>query len=85
MVNNVHNPLYREPKSGENLTGVLVQIRMTLHKANAKDLERSRLRRVSRTMPEFLGFAISNVIAASRMAWNSNKLTEFNYSGFEED
>lgn len=84
-VNNVHNPLFREPKSGENLAGVLLQIRMTLHKANAKDLERSRLLRVSRTMPEFLGFAKSNVIAASRMAWNSNKLTEFNYSGFEED
>lgn len=84
-VNNLHNPLYREPKSGENLAGVLLQIRMTLHKANAKDLERSRLLRVSRTMPEFLGFAKSNSISASRMAWNSSKLTEFNYSGFEED
>ena len=84
-VNNVHNPLYREPKSGENLAGVLLQIRMTLHKANAKDLERSRLLCVSRTMSEFLGFAKSNAIAANRMAWNSNKLTEFNYSGFEKD
>ena len=84
-VNNVHNPLYRDPKSGENLAGVLLQIRMTLHKANAKDLERSRLLRVSRTMPEFLGFAKSNVIAAARLTWNTSKLTEFNYTGFEDD
>ena len=79
------NPLYREPESGEILAGVLLQIRITLYKANAKDLERSRLLRVSCSMLEFLGFAKSNLIAASRMAWNSNKLTESNYSGFEED
>lgn len=85
QVNNVHNPLYREPKSGENLAGVLLQIRMTLHKANAKDLERSRLLRVSRTMPEFIGFAKNNTIATARLAWNVSKLTEFNYTGFEED
>ena len=84
-VNNVHNPLYRDPKSGENLAGVLLQIRMTLHKENAKDLERSRLLRVSRTMPKFLGFAKSNIIATARMAWNTSKLTEFNYTGFEDD
>jgi hypothetical protein len=84
-VNNVHNPLYREPKSGENLAGVLLQIRMTLHKENAKDLEKSRLLRVSRTMPEFIGFAKSNVIANARMAWNNTKMLDFNYAGFEDD
>ena len=84
-VNNVRNPLYRDPKTGENLAGVLLQIRMTLHKENAKDLERSRLLRVSRTMPEFLGFAKSNVIATAGLAWNNSKLTEFKYTGFEED
>ena len=36
-------------------------------------------------MPEFLGFAKSNVIATARLAWNNSKLTEFNYTGFEED
>ena len=84
-VNNVHNPLYREPKSGENLAGVLLQIRMTLHKENAKDLEKSRLLRVSRTMPEFIGFAKSNIIANARMAWNNTKMLDFNYAGFEDD
>ena len=58
---------------------------MALHKANAKDLERSRLLRVSRTMPEFLGFAKCKIIAAARLAWNTSKLTEFNYTGFEDD
>ena len=36
-------------------------------------------------MPEFLGFAKSNVIATARLAWNNSKLTEFNYTGFEDD
>ena len=52
-VNNTMNPLFREPKSGENISGVLLQIRMTLHQAHLKSIQREKFMRESRSLPEF--------------------------------
>jgi hypothetical protein len=64
-VNNLMNPLYRKPKSGENISGVLLQVRMTLYKDHMKSLQREKLMRESRNLAELKGK--SN--AADREAW----------------
>jgi hypothetical protein len=80
-VNNLMNPLYREPKSGENTSGVLMQVRMTLYKDHMKSLQREKLMRESRNLAELKGK--SN--AADREAWIVAKLVDYVDGEFDAD
>lgn len=73
LVNNQYNNLHREPTSGENLSGVLLQVRMTLFKAYRKGLERDKFMRESKNLPEYAGKGE----ATDREAWINGKLADF--------
>ena len=80
-VNNQYNPLFREPTSGENITGVLLQVRMTLFRAHQKGLFREKLMRESKNIAEFKNK--SN--ASDRETWITSRLGNFKEVDFDED
>ena len=80
-INNTMNPLFREPKSGENISGVLLQIRMTLHQAHLKNIQREKFMRESRSLPEFKQKSKS----VEREAWITKKLSDYVNGEFDVD
>lgn len=80
-VNNMMNPLYREPKSGENISGVLLQVRMTLYKDHVKSLQRDKLMRESRKLDDLKG----KEKAVDREAWIVAKLADYVEGEFDPD
>lgn len=80
-VNNQYNPLYREPKSGENITGVLLQVRMTLFRAHQKILFREKLMRESKNLAEFK----NKCNQSDRDVWITSRQVNFKEVDFDVD
>lgn len=80
-VNNQYNPLYREPKSGENISGVLLQVRMTLFRSHQKSLFREKLMRESKNLAEFKNKSNQS----DRDTWITNRLINFKDVDFDVD